>query len=189
MQLVSRTGKLYCLSDLGTRQTALQWPCTGPCTAFCQHASSAWLRHDSPCKCANAGHTVIAAHRSDTADRAMPPWSPVTATVDVVCRLHQRINDVYDVSQIDVVVVGIFHQVTHPTCAPAALLQACCKSSKRAAGAHLTGNAMNLYHSLHNNQMRCEKNMFRMLSSCATKICNSLIAERHQERPSCHTGG
>ncbi|CAK0780281.1 hypothetical protein CVIRNUC_004997 [Coccomyxa viridis] len=57
------------------------------------------------------GHTVIAAHRSDTADRAMPPWSPVTATVDVVCRLHQRINDVYDVSQIDVVVVGIFHQV------------------------------------------------------------------------------
>ena len=41
----------------------------------------------------------------------MPPWSPVEASVDVVCRLHQRINDVYDVSQIDVVVVGIFHQV------------------------------------------------------------------------------
>ena len=58
-----------------------------------------------------AGHTVIAAHRSDTADKAMPPWSPVEASVDVVCRLHQRINDVYDVNQIDVVVVGIFHQV------------------------------------------------------------------------------
>ena len=57
------------------------------------------------------GHTVVAAHRSDTADRAMPPWSPVEASVDVVCRLHQRINDVYDVNQIDVVVVGIFHQV------------------------------------------------------------------------------
>ena len=56
----------------------------------------------------------------------MPPWSPVTATVDVVCRLHQRINDVYDVSQIDVVVVGIFHQVTHRICAfsrPSASLQ------------------------------------------------------------------
>ncbi|CAL5221708.1 g3949 [Coccomyxa viridis] len=57
------------------------------------------------------GHTVVAAHRSDTAERAMPPWSPVEASVDVVCRLHQRINDVYDVNQIDVVVVGIFHQV------------------------------------------------------------------------------
>lgn len=68
-------------------------------------------------QCANtlrvvlAGHTVVAAHRSDTADRAMPPWSPVEASVDVVCRLHQRINDVYDVTKIDVVVVGIFHQV------------------------------------------------------------------------------
>lgn len=59
----------------------------------------------------HAGHTVIAAHRSETADRAMPPWTTVEATVDVVCRLHQRINDVYDISEIDVVVVGIFHQV------------------------------------------------------------------------------
>ena len=58
-----------------------------------------------------AGHTVIAAHRSDAAARAMPPWTDVEASVDVVCRLHQRINDVYDVSKIDVVVVGIFHQV------------------------------------------------------------------------------
>ncbi|EIE22198.1 UDP-Glycosyltransferase/glycogen phosphorylase [Coccomyxa subellipsoidea C-169] len=57
------------------------------------------------------GHTVIAAHRSETADRAMPPWTRVEASVDVVCRLHQRINDVYDVTKIDVVVVGIFHQV------------------------------------------------------------------------------
>ncbi len=46
----------------------------------------------------------------------MPPWSAVEASVDVVCRLHQRINDVYDVSQIDVVVVGIFHQVSIPDC-------------------------------------------------------------------------
>ena len=60
------------------------------------------------------GHTVVAAHRSDTAERAMPPWSPVEASVDVVCRLHQRINDVYDVNLIDVVVVGIFHQVRAP---------------------------------------------------------------------------
>ena len=54
---------------------------------------------------------MIAAHRSDTADHAMPPWTKVEASVDIVCRLHQRINDVYDVSKIDVVVVGIFHQV------------------------------------------------------------------------------
>lgn len=65
---------------------------------------------DVPCSWL-AGHTVIAAHRSDTAEKAMPPWSQIEASVDVVCRLHQRINDVYDVNQIDVVVVGIFHQV------------------------------------------------------------------------------
>ena len=40
-----------------------------------------------------------------------PTRAQVEASVDVVCRLHQRINDVYDVSKIDVVVVGIFHQV------------------------------------------------------------------------------
>lgn len=56
---------------------------------------------------------MIAAHRSETADRAMPPWTQVEASVDLVCRLHQRINDVYDVNKIDVVVVGIFHQVRH----------------------------------------------------------------------------
>lgn len=61
----------------------------------------------------HAGHTVIAAHRSETADHAMPPWTRVEASIDVVCRLHQRINDVYDVTKIDVVVVGIFHQVGH----------------------------------------------------------------------------
>lgn len=61
----------------------------------------------------HAGHTVIAAHRSETADRAMPPWTQVEASVDLVCRLHQRINDVYDVNKIDVVIVGIFHQVSH----------------------------------------------------------------------------
>ena len=57
------------------------------------------------------GHKVIAVHRSDTADTAMPPWTSVQASVDVVCRLHQKLSDVYPASQIDVVVVGIFHQV------------------------------------------------------------------------------
>lgn len=57
------------------------------------------------------GHTVVAVHRSDTADTAMPPWASVKPSVDVVCRLHQRIGDVYPASKIDVVVVGIFHQV------------------------------------------------------------------------------
>ena len=75
----------------------------------------------------------------------MPPWSPVTATVDVVCRLHQRINDVYDVSQIDVVVVGIFHQVTHPSALSFALLQASSKKLQGAAGGHLADHAMNLF--------------------------------------------
>ena len=57
------------------------------------------------------GHKVVAVHRSDTAKTAMPPWTDITASVDVVCRLHQRLNDVYTASDIDVVVVGIFHQV------------------------------------------------------------------------------
>ena len=54
------------------------------------------------------GHTVIAVHRSDTANTAMPPWTDIKPSVDVVCRLHQRL---YPASKIDVVVVGIFHQV------------------------------------------------------------------------------
>jgi hypothetical protein len=54
----------------------------------------------------------------------MPPWTTIEASVDVVCRLHQRINDVYDVSKIDVVVVGIFHQVCSPvTLSSDALMQ------------------------------------------------------------------
>jgi len=57
------------------------------------------------------GHTVIAVHRSDTAHTAMPPWTDIKPSVDVVCRLHQRLGDVYPASKIDVVVVGIFHQV------------------------------------------------------------------------------
>mmetsp|Transcript_6975 Transcript_6975/g.20372 ORF Transcript_6975/g.20372 Transcript_6975/m.20372 type:complete len:726 (+) Transcript_6975:386-2563(+) len=57
------------------------------------------------------GHTTIAVHRSDTATQAMPPWSQQQADVDVVCRLHQRLADVYPAQQIDVCVVGIFHQV------------------------------------------------------------------------------
>jgi len=41
----------------------------------------------------------------------MPPWTDVQADVDVVCKLHQRLSDCYDTSTIDVVLVGIFHQV------------------------------------------------------------------------------
>lgn len=43
--------------------------------------------------------------------RAMPPWTTIEADADVVCNLHQRLSDVYPVRDIDVVVVGIFHQV------------------------------------------------------------------------------
>ena len=57
------------------------------------------------------GHTVIAVHRSDTAKTAMPPWTDIKPSVNVVCCLHQRLGDVYPASKIDVVVVGIFHQV------------------------------------------------------------------------------
>lgn len=57
------------------------------------------------------GHYTIAVHRSDSAKRAMPPWTTVEADADVVCNLHQRLSDVYPVQDIDVVVVGIFHQV------------------------------------------------------------------------------
>lgn len=57
------------------------------------------------------GHKVIAVHRSDTANTAMPPWTTVQASADIVCGLHQRLGDVYPASEIDVVVVGIFHQV------------------------------------------------------------------------------
>jgi len=120
------------------------------------------------------GHYTIAVHRSDSAQRAMPPWTTVEAgkeatcctshsptcvvphvkgsdggtarsqllyvqshlpanalywtpacttghsaavrpaDVDVVCNLHQRLSDVYPVQNIDVVVVGIFHQVGMP---------------------------------------------------------------------------
>ena len=42
----------------------------------------------------------------------MPPWTEVQADVDLVCKLHERLNDVYDVHAIDVVVVGIFHQAS-----------------------------------------------------------------------------
>lgn len=46
----------------------------------------------------------------------MPPWTEVQADVDLVCKLHERLNDVYDVHEIDVVVVGIFHQVLPCSC-------------------------------------------------------------------------
>ena len=57
------------------------------------------------------GHTTIAVHRSDSATRAMPPWTDDTADIDVVLKLHQRLHHVYPAGDIDVVVVGIFHQV------------------------------------------------------------------------------
>lgn len=70
------------------------------------------VEHVKLLKC--RGHTVIAVHRSDTANTAMPPWTNIKPSVDVVCRLHQRLGDVYPASKVDVVVVGIFHQVcTH----------------------------------------------------------------------------
>jgi len=58
--------------------------------------------------------------RSDTAVRAMPPWTNEEADVDVVCRLHQRLADVYPATNIDVCVVGIFHQVRHTLCSACA---------------------------------------------------------------------
>lgn len=61
------------------------------------------------------GHYTIAVHRSDTAERAMPPWTTESADEDIVCNLHQRLADVYPVQNIDVVVVGIFHQVGRTT--------------------------------------------------------------------------
>ena len=54
----------------------------------------------------------MAVHRSDTAQRAMPPWTEVEATLDVVCKLCERLDDVFPVTELDVVVVGIFHQVS-----------------------------------------------------------------------------
>lgn len=57
-----------------------------------------------------AGHTTVAVHRSDTARRAMPPWADADACIDVVCGLGERLNDVFPVGELDVVVVGIFHQ-------------------------------------------------------------------------------
>ena len=70
------------------------------------------------------GHFTIAAHRSDSAETAMPPWSDVRPDVDLVCKLHQRLGDVYNVHDIDVVVVGIFHQVGPSPCQCFPLLKA-----------------------------------------------------------------
>jgi hypothetical protein len=72
------------------------------------------------------GHYTIAVHRSDTAKRAMPPWTTVEADADVVCNLHQRLSDVYPVQDIDVVVVGIFHQVRTSNMLFAASVSCCC---------------------------------------------------------------
>ncbi len=40
----------------------------------------------------------------------MPPWADADACIDVVCGLGERLNDVFPVGELDVVVVGIFHQ-------------------------------------------------------------------------------
>jgi hypothetical protein len=76
------------------------------------------------------GHYVIAVHRSATAASAMPPWTSVRPDADVLCGLHQRLTDVWDVSSIDVVVVGIFHQVRgscrQGSCTTAAYGEAAC---------------------------------------------------------------
>lgn len=97
-----------------------------PAVTCCSSNTAASLIHSSPLRVQTGGmkclvehvkllklrgHKVVAVHRSDAADTAMPPWTDITASVDVVCRLHQRLNDVYKASDIDVVVVGIFHQV------------------------------------------------------------------------------
>lgn len=55
---------------------------------------------------------TVAVHRSNTAERAMPPWTEEEASLDVVCKLCQRFNDVFPVCELDVVVVGIFHQAS-----------------------------------------------------------------------------
>lgn len=60
------------------------------------------------------GHFVVALTRSDTAQRAMPPWTSVDADLDVVCQLGQRVDEVCDTVGLDAVVVGIFHQVGMP---------------------------------------------------------------------------
>lgn len=41
----------------------------------------------------------------------MPPWADLKADVDIVCTLSQKLTDVYPADQIDVVLVGIFHQI------------------------------------------------------------------------------
>ena len=58
----------------------------------------------------DTGHVTVAVHRSNTAERAMPPWTDDEPSLDVVCKLCQRFNDVFPVCELDVVVVGIFHQ-------------------------------------------------------------------------------
>lgn len=57
------------------------------------------------------GHTLVVVHRSKTATTAIPPWSDVRGDVEVVCKPHDRFADVLDVESLDVMVVGIFHQV------------------------------------------------------------------------------
>jgi hypothetical protein len=78
------------------------------------------------------GHHTIAVHRSASASRAMPPWTTQEADADVVLSLHQRLADVYPVQDIDVVVVGIFHQVG---VLPSACTQAQGRSKARKAAA------------------------------------------------------
>ena len=83
------------------------------------------------------GHTVIAVHRSDTANTAMPPWTDIKPSVDVVCRLHQRLGDVYPASKIDVVVVGIFHQVCTKMSSNLEFELACCTKLSSGLSLHI----------------------------------------------------
>ena len=86
-----------------TRLTLLRGPC--PCVSQHVHHTASTLDLTPLCT-----HTYPV-NRSDTAARAMPPWTTIEADADVVCSLHQRLADVYPVNSIDVVLVGIFHQV------------------------------------------------------------------------------
>lgn len=68
------------------------------------------------------GHTTIAVHRSNSASRAMPPWTADEADVDIILKLHERLHHKIPAAEIDVVVVGIFHQVGRSDCSASLLL-------------------------------------------------------------------
>ena len=88
----------------------------GPHPCCCRHRPNSigwWAESADMALTLAVLYRLIAVHRSDKASRAMPPWTEVEADIDIVCSLNQRLDDVYDVRDIDVVVVGIFHQVQY----------------------------------------------------------------------------